>query len=162
MHRMPRDLHIRGGAEVVLHIARSLHIVRLEALTAELAEQSNQRLLDDVDQSVQPATVRHAYCHLDHAGRGDGLDYCMQRRDRDLAAFQTEAFCGHIAPLTKRLEPLGLRQPLQDDALFRSVQARMPGCTFDPALDPGFLFRVLDMHELDADWPAIGLAENPH
>ena len=33
-----------GGAEMVFHVARALHVVGLEALAAELAEQRRQRL----------------------------------------------------------------------------------------------------------------------
>ena len=50
----------------------------------------------------------------------------------------------------------------QDGALFVGVEEGQPGRALDPALDPRFLFGVLDVHELDADRAAIGLAEDLH
>ena len=42
------------------------------------------------------------------------------------------------------------------------VEGSVPRGALDPALDPGFLVGVLDVHELDADRAAIGIAQNLH
>ena len=162
MHAMAGDLHVGRGAEVVFHVAGALHVVGLEAFAAELAEQRGQRLLDDIDQGVQAAAMRHADGDLDHAVGSGGLDHRVQRGDGDLTAFQAEALGGDVALLAERLEALGFGQLLQDGALFVGVQNGQPGRALDAALDPGFLVGVLDVHELDADRAAIGLAEDLH
>ena len=59
MHRRAADLDIGRGAEMVFHVARTLHVVGLEAGAAELAEHGGERLAHDVDQRVEPAAMRH-------------------------------------------------------------------------------------------------------
>ena len=122
MDVVPGDLDIGRCAEVVLHVAGALHVVGLEAFAAELAEQRGQRLLDDVDQGVQAAAVRHPDGDFHHAVCRGRLDHRVQRRDRDLPAFQAEALGGDVALLAERLEPFGFGQVLQDSALFVGIQ----------------------------------------
>ena len=107
VHAMAGDIHVRGGAEVVLHVTGALHVVRLEAFAAELAEQRRQRLLDDVDQGVEAAAMGHADRDLDHAVGSGGLDHRVQRGNGDFAALQAEALGGDIALLAEHLEALG-------------------------------------------------------
>ncbi len=145
---------------MVLHVARPLHIVRLEALAAELREHRGQRLLHDVHQRVQPAAMRHADGDLGHAGGSHRFDDRMQRRDGDLAALETEPLGGDVALLAERLEALGLGELGQDGALRRGVECGAPGRAFHLALDPRFLIGILDVHELDTDRTAIGLAQD--
>ena len=153
---------IGRGAEVVFHVAGALHIVRLEALAAELGEHRGQRLLHDIDQRVQPAAMRHADGDLADAGRCHRLDDGVQRRNGDLAAFQAEPLGGDVALLAERLEAFRLGELHQDGALGLRVERGAPGRAFHPALDPGLLVGVLDVHELDADRAAIGLAQDGH
>ena len=110
MHGVPGNFHVGRGPEVIFHVARPLHVVRLEAGAGKLAEQRGQRLLDDIDQRVQPPAMRHSDRDLDHAAGCRHADHRMQRRDGDLAAFQAEPLGGDIALLAERLEPLGLGQ----------------------------------------------------
>ena len=162
MHHPPGDLHVDRGAQMVFHVAGALHVVRLEALAAEFAEHGGQRFLDDVDERVQAAAMRHADGDFLHAALGRGLDHGVQGRDGDLAAFQAEALGGDVAALTEDLEPFRFGQLAQDGALGVGVGRVEPGGAFDPALDPGFLLRVLDVHEFHGDRPAIGIAQNLH
>ncbi len=104
--------------------------------------------------------MRHADRDLDHAGRRGDFDDRVQGRDRYLPAFEAEALGGDITFLTERLEALGLGQMLQDLALFACVQGGVPRRAFDAPLNPRLLVGILDMHELDADGPAIGSAED--
>ena len=90
------------------------------------------------------------------------LDHRVQRGNGDFAAFQAEALGGDVALLAERLEAFGLGQVPQDGALFVGVEEGQPGRALDPALDPGFLVGILDVHELDADRAAIGLAQDLH
>ena len=162
VHRMAGDLDIGGGAQVVLHVAGALHVVRLEAAALELAEHGGERLLHDVHQRVQPAAMRHADGDLLHAGVRHRLDDGVQRGDGDLAAFQAEALGGDVALLAEHLEAFRFGQLLQDFPLAAGVEGAVPGGAFHLALDPGFLLRILDVHELDADRAAIGVAQDLH
>ena len=160
VHLMAGDLDVGRGAEVVLHVARALHIVGLEALAAEFGEHRGERLLHDVDQRVEPAAMRHADGDLDHALRGHRLDHRVQRGDGDLAALQAEALGGDVALLAEHLEAFRLGELPQDGALRLGIERGAPGRAFHPALDPRLLVGVLDVHELDADRAAIGLAQD--
>ena len=60
------------------------------------------------------------------------------------------------------LEFLGLDQPFENGALALYGKAGLVADALDPLLDPGFLVRVLDVHEFDADRSAIGLAQDLH
>ena len=104
--------------------------------------------------------MRHADGDFPHTGGGGGFDDRVQRGDGDLTPLQPEALRGDVALLAERLEPLGFRQLLQHLALLARVHGVQPRCAFDLALDPGLLFGVLDVHELDADRAAIGVAED--
>ena len=95
-----------------------------------------------------------------HARRGGGCDDGVQRRDGDLAALQPEALGADVARWQNASKPFGLGQVLQDCALARGVEMRAPGRALDAALDPGLLVGVLDVHELDADRAAIGVAQH--
>ncbi len=162
VHAASGDVHVGRGAEVVFDVARALHIVGLEALAAELGEHRGERLLHDVDQRVEPAAMRHADGDLVDALRGHRLDHRVQRRNGDLAAFQPEPLGGDVALLAEHLEALGLGELLEYAALLRRAEGRVPRRAFHPALDPGFLVGILDVHELDADRAAIGVAQDPH
>ncbi len=106
--------------------------------------------------------MRHADGDLAHAARSGRSYDGLQRRDRDLAAFQPEALGADIAPLAERLETLGLGELAQDRALLVPGQPPRPGSALDAPLDPRFLPWVLDMHELDADRPAVARLHDGH
>ena len=106
--------------------------------------------------------MRHADGDLVHALPGRHLDHGVQRGNGDLTAFQAEALGADIALLAERLEALGLDQFSQDLGLAGGVEHPLPGRALDLALDPGFLVGVLDVHELDRDGAAIGLAQDRH
>ena len=78
----------------------------------------------------------------------------------DFAALQAEALGGDVALLAERLEALGFGKLRQDRALGRCVERGPPGRAFHLALDPRLLVGILDVHELDADRAAIGLAQD--
>ncbi len=145
---------------MVFHVARALHVVGLEAGAAELAEHRGQRLLDDVDQRVESAAMRHPDGDLVHPARDGRADDRVQRRDGDLAALQPESLRRDVAPLAERLERLGLGELAQDGFLLRCAELGAPGRAFHLALDPGLLIGVLDVHELHAERAAIALAQD--
>lgn len=84
----------------------------------------------------------------------------LQRGDHRLAALKAEALGAGVFGLQELLEALGRGQALQDGALAVHREVGVVAAALDALLDPGLLFRVLDVHELDANRPAIGLVQD--
>ena len=135
------------GAEVVLHVARALHGLRvLRAL--ELAEDLAVGLAGDVGQHVEAAAVGHADRDLVEAGLGRALQDLVEQRDGRLAALEAEALLADVLRLQEGLEGLGLVQLAQDAQLL--VVRRLLVLLLEPLLEPEPLLGILDVHVLDA------------
>ena len=72
------------------------------------------------------------------------------------AAVEAEPFGARKPFIAETLEILGFGQPLQNRAFPAGGEIRVVAGLFDALLNPGFLLRILDMHEFDADIAAIG------
>ena len=81
----------------------------------------------------------------------------VEERDGRLGPFETEALLADVTGVQEALEGLGRVQPLEDMVLLLGCEGS--GHAFDVALDPPFLLGVLDVHVLDADRPAVGVAQ---
>ena len=77
---------------------------------------------------------------------------------RRLGALEAEALVAHVLRVQEPLERLGRVQPLEDVALVLGRQRR--GDALDPLLDPALLVGLLDVHVLDADRAAVGVAQH--
>ena len=75
------------GAEVVLDIARSVRLRRVQ-VALELAEDLRVGLADDVGEHVEPTAVRHPDDHLVETMLGALVDGRVHHRDDGLGAFQ--------------------------------------------------------------------------
>src|SRR5215468_9008841 len=104
----------------------------------------------------------HADDHLVHAELAAALQDLLQRRYQRFAAVQAEALGARVFTVEEALEQLGGRQPLQNRALAHVGEAGLVVADLDALLDPGLLARILDVHELDADIAAVGLAQGRH
>ena len=144
---------------MVFHVARTLHIVRLERVTAEFAEQLGVGLLDHVHERVQTAAMRHADGNFGHARAGSGFDDRLHGRNGALAAFQAEALGADETLLAEHFKALGLGQFLQNFLLGVAIKGGRPRRALNAALDPGFLLRILNMHEFHTNRAAIGAAQ---
>src|SRR4051812_31853979 len=100
----------------------------------------------------------HADGDLADTGRDHCLDDGVQGGYAGLAAFQAKPLGGDVALLAERLEAFGLGELHQDRTLGFRIERMAPGRAFHPPLYPGLLVGILDVHELDADVTAIGLA----
>ena len=145
------------GAQVVLHVTGALDGPRVD-VALELAEDLGVALADDVGQHVQPAAVRHADADLLQAGVGGLLADLVQQGDGGLAALQGEALLTDELGLQERLEDLGLVQLVQDPQVLLAGERLVRA--LDPVLDPLALGRLLDVHVLDADGAAVGVAQD--
>ena len=84
----------------------------------------------------------------------DGVD----QRDGRLPALQPEALLADVLGVEELLEGLGRVEPVQDPPLLLGRQ--LGGDPFDVLLDPALLVGFLDVHVLDPDRPAVGVAED--
>jgi hypothetical protein len=78
------------------------------------------------------------------------LDDLLQRRDKRFAAIKAEPLGALVLDVDELLEAFGLDQLLQDRLLAHVGEVDTLVRALDAFLDPGLLFRVGDVHELDA------------
>ena len=135
----------------------ALHGTRID-VALELPEDLRVGLADDVGQHVQPAAVRHADADLLQTGFGGLLAHLVQQGDRRLAALQGEPLLSDELGLQERLEDLGLVELVQDPQVLLARQRLVR--PLHPVLDPLALGRLLNVHVLDADGPAVGVAQD--
>ena len=76
----------------------------------------------------------------------------------DSAPSRPKRFCADVLRGEELLERLGRVQPLEDVALL--VVAELGPHALDLRLDPALLVGVLDVHVLDADRAAVGVAQH--
>ena len=158
--RVAVELPVRGGAEVVLDVARAADILRVCGAALELGEDRGEGLGHEVGEHVEAAAVRHADDHLLEAQPTAALEDLLERRDHRLAAVEPEALGAGVALVEELLESLGGGQALEDRPLAFRGEVGLVVDGLDALLYPGLLVRLLDVHELDADGAAIGLAHD--
>ena len=147
-------------AEVVLDVPRALHLIRMSGVPLKLGEDRDVGLDHDVGQHVEPAAVGHAQDDFHDAELARPLQDLLECRDGRLAPVQPETLRAGEFDMQKALEFLRFDQPLEDGALAPGGELRLVADALDPLLDPRLLFRVLDVHELDADRPTVGFAQD--
>jgi hypothetical protein len=145
-------------AEVILDVA--VPGGHLGQVLLELAEDHAVRLVHDIGQHAQPAAVRHPHDDLaDPVVRGS-FDQRIQQRDQGLATLEREPLLADVPLVQERLEELGGVQLQEDATLPLEVEVRPVPRPLHPIHQPLADFGVADVHELDADRPAVGLLED--
>ena len=151
--------HVVGREpQVVLDVAVAGD--RLRHVPLELAEDQPVGLVQDVGQDVEPAPVRHAHDDLEHAVRSRPLDHGVEQRDEHLAPFEREPLLAHVVLVQEVLEQLGGVQLVDDPPLLLEVERGPVADRLHPVEQPVPDVEVADVHELDADRPAVRLAED--
>ena len=88
------------------------------------------------------------------------LDDRVQERDQHLAPLEREPLLAHVVLVEERLEQLGHVQLVDDPPLLLDVERRPVAHRLHPLEQPLADLGVADVHELDADRAAIGLAQD--
>ena len=153
----PPALELPGLAEVVLHVARALDRIGVD-VALELVEELLVALPDDVDQHVQPTAVGHAEHGRVHVCVGGLGQHGVEQRDGRFGAVEAEALLTEVLRAEELLEGLGGVEPLEDVVLL--VHADLDGDPLHVLLDPALLGGLLDVHVLDADRAAVGVAQH--
>ena len=156
MHAVAVELAVGRRAEVIFDVARALDLVGHGGAALELVEQHAVRLCHHLREHVEPAAMRHAEHDLLHAEIAAALDDLLERRDQRFAAVEAEALGAGELHVAELLEAFGLDELVEDGALALARERDLLVGPLDALLDPGLLFRVRDVHELEAEGLAVG------
>ncbi len=102
----------------------------------------------------------HAEHDLLHAELAAALDDLLERRHGGFAAVEAEALGAEEAQRRELLEAFALDQLVEDRLLAFRREHDFLVRTFDAALEPVLLLRVVDVHELVADAAGIGALQD--
>ncbi len=156
--RLLRGNVVGGKAEVILDIAVARD--RLRDVPFKFVENHAVRLVQDVHQDVEPAPVGHAHHDLAHPPGSRTLDDRVQERNQHLPALKREPLLSRVVLLQEGLEQLGRVQFGDDPPFLLETQLRLIPHWFHPVQEPLAYLAIADMHEFDADRPAVGLPKN--
>ena len=106
--------------------------------------------------------MRHADDDFLEAELAAAFQDLLQCRDHRLAAIKTETLGADIFDRQKLLEAFGGGEAFEDGLLALQREIRPVSVALDALLDPEFLVRILHVHELDTDAPAIRALEDFH
>ena len=111
---------------------------------------------------VEAAAVRHAEHDFLDAELPAALEDLLDSGDQRFAAIEAEALGADELDAEIVLEALRLDDPLQDHLATLERELGVVLDMLDTLLDPRLLVGIGDMHELDADLAAVGLAQAVH
>ncbi len=148
-----------AGPDVILHVARALDAGGIR-VALEFREDLRQRLADDVGEHVEPAAVRHPDDDFLDAVGGSPGQQLLQDGDGRLRPFQRKTLLAHETRVQKMLERFGVDEFLQDPDTRVAVERPTVRLRLHAELQPALLLRVLDVHVLAANLPAVGLAQS--
>ena len=113
-----------------------------------------------VASTLSRPAVGHAHDRAVEPVVGRRLEDGVEDGDQALAALDAEALLADPLGAEELLEGLGGVEPVEDVALVLDVE-RLLALALDLLLDPVLLVQVLDVHVLDADGAAVGVAQHP-
>ena len=156
VHGVAVEVAVRGRAEVILDVARALHVLGLEGAALELIEDGAVGLLHHVGEHAEPPAVGHPDDDVAHAQRAAALDDLLHRGDQAFPPVEPEALGAGVLDAEELLEPLGLHELVEDRAPALAGEADLLAVALDPLLEPTGLLGVGDVHELQREGAAIG------
>src|SRR5262245_24485687 len=123
-------------------------------------EECAVRLAHDLREDIETAAMRHPEADFLDAEIAAALDDLLERGNQRLGAIKAKTFGAGVFDVEKFFEALGLDQLVEDRALAFTRESYLLVSPLDALLDPAFLGRVRNVHELDAERLAIGPAED--
>ncbi len=148
---------VRWEALMVFYVA-GWQVVGM--LAFEFGKQLLRCLAEDINQHIEAATV----CHADHdflyaffTGALDGfIHWCNEA----LAALQRKPLLADIFGMEIALQTFGCGQAIENMLFLFGWKTRCRTRRFESFLYPPLFARIADVHELDTDWAAIGIAQS--
>src|SRR5690606_22867931 len=150
--------HIRGKALVVLDVAGSLQLVRVD-ITFELLEELFRRFTEDVHKNVDAPAVRHSDDKFVYAGFAASLDEIVEHRDQALAALERKPFLADEARMQVAFYALGRCQLLEDPQPFFFREAGSDDPLLEMFPEPQPFAGAGHMRELGADLAAVNFLQ---
>src|SRR3954447_170899 len=141
---------------MVLDVAGTFDRIRIGGATLEFMKQRAVRLAHHLGQHVEPAAMRHAQNDFLHAEIAAALDDLLERRDQRFSAVEAEALGSGELEVAEFLKAFGFDQLVEDRATALAGKTDFLVRTLDALLNPGFLRRIGDVHELDTERLAVG------
>ena len=145
---------------MVLHVARTFHIVRRIGATLELVEDGTMRLAHDLTENIQASTMRHAEDDFLDAHGTAALDDLLKGRNQRLTAIKAETLGTLILDVDELLKAFRFDELRQDGLLAFRRESDLFVRAFNAFLNPGLFSRIGNMHEFNADRTAIGALQN--
>ena len=155
---MTTHFSIARSAEVVFDVAGAVDVLWVGRIALELGENRGKRLAYEIGEHVEPAAVRHADHELTDTEFAAAVQDCFECRHQRLGTLDAETLGAGVAPVEKPLEGLRLGQSPQNFFFYTGRRDRAALSPLEFFLDPGPLGWRLNVHVLDADPAAIGLA----
>ena len=159
VHRHSANLAVARGAEMVFDVARALDVVRVDRIALEFGEDRGDGLADEIGEHVEPAAMRHADHEFAEAELGAAPEDRFERRHQQLGAFEAKPLGAGVTAIEEALEGLGPGQARQNSFPFGRGRRRPGVPPLEFVLEEGAFGQHLNMHVLDADPAAIGLAQ---
>ena len=160
MHHLVVERSVGRDAHVVLHVSRPGDVFRIGRVAEKFRDNGAERLVEEIGEHVQPATMRHADDNFFQPKLAAALEDLFKRRDHRFTTIQAKPLGADVFRCQKLLETLSGGQTLQNGFLTHGGKIGLVLNLFDTALDPDFLSRVLHMHVFDADATTIGLLDS--
>ena len=140
-------------SEVIFDVAVSTDRIRSE-VSLEFVEDDVQRFVENIGQDVQPSPVGHAHDDLLDAAPLAVLNEGVQGQDQGFATLQGKALAA-VLGMEKVLERFSLVEFSEDIAMDGRIGPEGSVAGLEFVEDPRALARVLNMHELCPDGPAV-------
>ena len=155
--RAARARVVPGGAEMVFHVAGTLHSARIE-VPLELGKNGFVALAHDVRQHVEATPVGHTNHRPIEVCLGSARQDGVKNRDGALGAFNAKPLCADVLRCEKAFEGLRRIESLKNPKFL--IMLELNRRTFKASLHPFLFFSVLNVHVLNADLAAIRIAQN--
>ena len=137
-----------GRANVILHVARAQNAARVHIFKAR--EHFVERAAGNVRHHVQPPAVAHRQNALGGPFCASSVENLVEQRNQRGDAFKGITLRANITRLQDLLEQVGADQPLENASAIDGG-----GVRFETLGNPTAARRVLEVHEVRADRPAI-------
>ncbi len=144
-------LILAGRTNMIFHVARAQNTARVHIFKAR--KHLMEWAAGDVRHHVQPPAVAHGQNALGGPFCAGSLENFVEQRNQRGDAFEGKTLRAQITRLQDLLEQVGADQPLENAS---AIDGR--GVRFETLGNPTAARRVLEVHEVRADRPAINLS----
>ncbi len=140
---------------MIFDVAGAFDRVGIDRAALEFVEQRAMRLAHHLGQHVETAAMRHADDDFLHAEIAAALDDLLERRNQRFASVEAETLGAGELRVAELLETFGFDELVEDRAPALAGERDFLIRPLDAFLDPGFLRRIGDVHEFDAERLAV-------